>query len=50
VSLPHSLTALNASLHAVTYASHGGRDDRFCRALESAVRHEVDLIILGWGE
>ena len=20
-------------LHAVTYASHGGRDDRFCRAL-----------------
>ena len=39
-----------ATLHAVTYASHGGRDDRFCRAIESAVRHEVDLVILGWGK
>jgi hypothetical protein len=38
------------TLHAVTYASHGGKDDRFCRAIESAVRHEVDLIILGWGK
>lgn len=38
------------TLHAVTYASHGGRDDRFCRAIESAVRHEIDLIILGWGK
>ena len=37
------------NLYAVTYASHGGRDDRFCRAIESAIRHEVDLIILGWG-
>lgn len=36
-------------LHAVTYASHGGRDDRFCRAVESAIRHDVQLIILGWG-
>ena len=36
-------------IHAVTYASHGGRDDRFCRAVESAIRNDVDLIILGWG-
>jgi hypothetical protein len=35
--------------HAVTYASHGGRDDRFCRAIESSLRHNVNLIILGWG-
>lgn len=39
----------NGKLHAVTYASHGGRDDRFCRALESAIRHDYDLVILGWG-
>lgn len=45
----HNNTAGLPTLHAVTYASHGGRDDRFCRAIESAVRHEVDLIILGWG-
>lgn len=37
------------NLHAVTYASHGGRDDRFCRAVESAIRHDIHLIILGWG-
>ena len=36
-------------IHAVTYASHGGRDDRFCRAVESAIRHDIDLVILGWG-
>lgn len=42
--------AINISvLHAVTYASHGGRDDRFCRAVESALHHKFDLIILGWG-
>lgn len=35
-------------LHAVTYASHQGRDDRFCRAIESAVRHNYELVILGW--
>eukprot|EP00603_Paraphysomonas_imperforata_P007361 CAMPEP_0114413500 /NCGR_PEP_ID=MMETSP0103-20121206/889_1 /TAXON_ID=37642 ORGANISM="Paraphysomonas imperforata, Strain PA2" /NCGR_SAMPLE_ID=MMETSP0103 /ASSEMBLY_ACC=CAM_ASM_000201 /LENGTH=370 /DNA_ID=CAMNT_0001581581 /DNA_START=195 /DNA_END=1308 /DNA_ORIENTATION=+ len=45
----HSNTSGLPTLHAVTYASHGGRDDRFCRAIESAVRHEVDLVILGWG-
>lgn len=39
----------NPKLHAVTYASHGGRDDRFCRAVESAIRHDISLIILGWG-
>jgi len=37
------------TLHAVTYASHGGSDDRFCRALESSIRLGYDLIILGWG-
>jgi hypothetical protein len=47
--LRNSSGLLLPTLHAVTYASHGGKDDRFCRAIESAVRHEVDLIILGWG-
>lgn len=37
-----------AKLHAVTYASHHGRDDRFCRAVESAVRNQYQLVILGW--
>ena len=37
-------------LHTVTYATHGGKDDRFCRAVESAIRHNFELIILGWGE
>ena len=37
------------TLHAVTYASHGGRDDRFCRALESSIWNGYDLVILGWG-
>jgi len=36
-------------LHIVTYASHGGRDDRFCRAVESAYHHSIELTILGWG-
>lgn len=35
-------------LHAVTYASHHGRDDRFCRSVESAIRHNYELVILGW--
>lgn len=35
--------------HAVTYASHRGSDERFCMALESAARHKIPLIILGWG-
>lgn len=39
----------SSRLHTVTYASHGGRDDRFCRAVESAVRHNFNLVILGWG-
>ena len=38
-----------SKIHTVTYASHGGRDDRFCRAVESAIRNDIDLIILGWG-
>ena len=39
----------SSRLHTVTYASHGGRDARFCRAVESSIRHEFDLVILGWG-
>ena len=35
-------------IHTVTYASHGGKDDRFCRAIESAIRSGIDLTILGW--
>ena len=38
-----------SKIHTVTYASHGGSDDRFCRAVESAIRHDVDIILLGWG-
>ena len=34
---------------AMTYASHGGRDDRFCRTLESAIRNDIPLEVLGWG-
>jgi len=47
--ISQSVSSRSAKLHAVTYASHGGRDDRFCRAVESAIRHGVELIILGWG-
>ena len=32
-----------------TYASHAGRDDKFCESLKSAVRMEIDLEVLGWG-
>ena len=39
----------NVRLHSVTYASHSGKDDRFCRAIESSIRNGYDLIILGWG-
>jgi hypothetical protein len=39
----------NRKIHAVTYASHQGSDDRFCRAVESAARHDIKLTILGWG-
>jgi len=34
---------------AVTYATHGGRDDRFCRAVESAIQNGVPWEVLGWG-
>eukprot|EP01036_Dinobryon_divergens_P031197 gene31196-40558_t len=37
-------------LHTVTYASHGGRDDRFCRAVESAIQADHSLVLLGWGD
>lgn len=41
--------AAGPQLHIVTYASHGGRDDRFCRAVESAYHSSIELTILGWG-
>ena len=34
---------------ALTCAPHPGRDDRFCRSLESAIRNGLDLRVLGWG-
>jgi hypothetical protein len=40
----------SSSLHIVTYATHGGRDDRFCRAVESSIVNKVNLKILGWGK
>ena len=36
-------------IHHVVYASHRGSDDRFCRTVESAARHNITLNILGWG-
>jgi hypothetical protein len=46
---PTPSSSISSSLHVVTYASHQGRDDRFCRAVESALRHDIDLVIIGWG-
>ena len=37
-------------LHVVTYASHGGIDDRFCRSLESIYQNNINLKLLGWGQ
>lgn len=39
-----------SKLYIVTYATHEGSDDRFCRAVESAIMNQVDLVILGWGQ
>jgi len=47
-TLNGAIGKFTGKLHTVTYASHGGRDDRFCRAVESAVRHNYQLVILGW--
>ena len=33
---------------AAIYASHSGSDDRFCRSIESAIAHKVNLSLLGW--
>jgi len=47
---PRTLNLTCASgIVALTYASHHGRDERFCRSLESAVRNDLDLHVLGWG-
>jgi len=35
---------------ALTYATHPGKDDRFCRALHSSIQHKVPLRVLGWGK
>ncbi|RYY84530.1 hypothetical protein EON63_09075 [archaeon] len=45
---PTPSTLRRPILHTITYASHGGRDDRFCRAVESAVRASYNLTILNW--
>ena len=37
-------------LHVVTYASHPGIDDRFCRCLESVLQNGISLKVLGWGQ
>ena len=37
-------------LHTITYASHSGSDEMFCRSVESAILNQVNLTILGWGE
>ena len=34
-------------LHMVTFATHGGKDDRFCRAIESSIMNNVNITILG---
>ena len=48
-TIPSSDASKLSQFHTVTYASHRGSDDRFCMALESAARHKINLIILGWG-
>ena len=45
-----STSTTTGKLHTVTYATHGGKDDRFCRAVESAIRSDYELVILGWGD
>jgi len=52
---PHPHSSLPSSLCkdgivALTYATHPGKDDKFCKAVESAIQHEVPLRILGWGK
>jgi len=32
-----------------TYASHAGRDDKFCRSTRSAILSGVNVHVLGWG-
>ncbi len=44
------VTSHRPSIHIITYASHAGKDDRFCRTIESAIRNEIDLVVLGWGQ
>jgi len=34
--------------YALTYASHGGSDDFFCRSLRSALKQNVKIRLLGW--
>ena len=49
LSVEEQLATCRDGFVALTYASHGGRDDRFCRAMESAIRNGIDLHVLGWG-
>jgi hypothetical protein len=34
--------------YALTYASHGGSDDYFCRSLRTALHNNVPIRLLGW--
>jgi len=38
------------TLHHLTYATHGGSDDYFCRCLRLALIRGIPLRILGWGD
>jgi hypothetical protein len=47
----HSIdTQCDGGIIAMTYATFGGKDDRFCRSIESAAQHDVPWRILGWGK
>ena len=45
--IPHISPQRKPKLHMVTFATHGGKDDRFCRAIESSIMNHVNITILG---
>ncbi|GMH87784.1 hypothetical protein TrVE_jg2834 [Triparma verrucosa] len=49
-SNPIEDTQCDGGIIAMTYATFGGKDDRFCRSIESAAQHDVPWRILGWGK
>ena len=46
-TIPHIPPQRKPKLHMVTFATHGGKDDRFCRAIESSIMNNVNITILG---